>query len=93
MCSFLSVFCFVITSFFLQIQACLCSLVAFNKPRELRCPRQRVGRSIFCVVKQIVIAREDGTERESEILAKFHCLLDSLLPTNDVGLMRCGTGG
>jgi len=43
-------------------------------------------------VKQIVIAQEDGAERGSEILTKFHCLGDTLPAANGVGIMRCRSG-
>lgn len=43
-------------------------------------------------MKQIVIARENGAGRGSEILAKFRCLGCSLLPANGVGIMSCGAG-
>jgi hypothetical protein len=67
--------------------------MAFKKSSDRRYSGTKGrGLALLCVVKQIVIARENGTERESEILAKFRCLGGSLLPANGVGIMSCGAG-
>jgi hypothetical protein len=59
----------------------------------LRYPSTKDRRpALLCVAKQIVIARENGTERGSEILAKFRCLGGSLPAANGVGIMSCGAG-
>jgi hypothetical protein len=65
----------------------------YKKHWELKYPSTKCrGEILLCVVKQIVIAQEDGAERGSEILTKFYCLGDTLPAANGVGIMRCGSG-